>query len=182
MRISGITIDSSKNITGVTNIVAEAIDPDYVIYSDQKTQGTSGGSNATGWNTGVLNTAQFEKNTSGSFSALSSNQFSLIAGRYYIEAHVPVYRLSRAKSLLYNVSDSANVVVGVSTYALGDPGYGTVQAITSLYGEIDISATKTFEIRQYAESVATTYGFGVEANVSGYQEIYTVVIIKRLGD
>ena len=177
-----MVIDYSGDTTFAGDVSCHGIDPDYVIYEDQKSTNVSGGSAIVGWQVRALNTLEAEKDTSGSFSALSSNQFTLQAGRYSVDARVPAYRIGRSKAVLVNVTDSTAAIVGTSLYALSSPSYGSIQACVHILGEIDISSAKTFEIQQYCEVASPTYGLGVEANASGYVEVYTQIKITRLGN
>ena len=69
----------------------------FLHLQDQKTSGTEGGNFTSGaWNTRTLNTEVTD--TIG--STLSSNQFTLPAGTYYIEASAPAYSVGRHLSRL----------------------------------------------------------------------------------
>ena len=170
------------NATSVAcdNVACEAVDPDYIIYTDVKPSGTSGGTTlAASWQTRTLNTVDKEKDTSGSFSALSSNQFTLQAGRYKVRATVPTYMTQRSKAAIINVTDSTVAIVGNTSYH--ENGYFNGSHLT-VTGEIDIAGVKAFEVWHYTQSAVGTYGLGVETTASGYAEKYTIVEIYRLGD
>ena len=163
------------------DVTCEGINHDYVIYEDQKTTGTAaGGANLGSWQVRVLNNVQDEKDDSGSFSTLSSNQFTLQAGRYYLKAQAPAHRVNRHKLRVDNATDTTVALVGTCAYA-ANPSGSDVQSLTTVQGEIDISSAKAFEIQHYTETNFGGNGLGVETNASGYVEVYTQVYIKRLG-
>lgn len=176
---SSVIIDDSDNVTGVTDLTCEGINHDYVIYEDQKSTGTRGGtSSSSTWHTRDLNTVEAEKDDSGSFSTLSSNQFTLQAGRYYIFAYAPVMSSSEHKVRLDNITDTTVESVGTSEFTAST---SSIQTRASLMTEIDIGSAKAFEIIHYTAAGRASNGLGDDTNVSGYSEVYTQVYIKRLG-
>ena len=81
----------------------------------QETSGTHGGSSTSGsYQTRTLNTEVYD----GIGSTLSSNQFTLPAGTYQIRARAPARGGSGVtihKAKLYNITDSADVIIGSVT-------------------------------------------------------------------
>lgn len=145
----------------------------YAIICDQKSLGTDGGTfTAGGWRTRDLNTELIDAD---GIVSISSNQFTLQAGTYFVEAAAPAYKANRHMIKLYQTSGTAgNVVTGTSMYATNaSAGYN----IARLFARFTISEATTYEIQHYAESSETTYGFGVGTDLS--TEIYTVVKIFK---
>ena len=141
--------------------------------ADIKSSGTAGGASSSGSNTRVLNT-EVVNNISG--ASLASNQITLPAGTYRIDASAPTYQSQRTRVSLYNVTDSAVAILGISSYA-SPVDHGSVRA--QLSGYITIAAEKVFELRHYINTSESTYGLGV--NVSdGNDEIYAVMMIWKL--
>ncbi len=135
---------------------------------DEKASGTPGGTFTTGaWRTRTLNTIKTNEITGAS---LSSNQITLPAGTYYINAMAPGFNLGRHQTALYNITDSSFEIIGSSEY-----GTASTNAVTRsfLNGRFTISAQKTFELQHRCETTDNTYGFGVDSifsQVSVYAE------------
>lgn len=144
-----------------------------MIVMDQKANGTQGGDSASGANTRVLNTVQTNNITGAS---LGSNQVTLPAGDYEIEATAPAFNCSQTKAYLYNVTDAATTLVGTSEY-----GADSGQVVSSrVVGKFTITASKVFELRHYILNAVVSNGLGV-ASASGQVEIYSILQIRKVG-
>ena len=145
----------------------------YVHIRDEKTAGTEGGDAAAGWQTRTLNTI---KTDTHNIVTLSANQFTLPAGTYRIFARAPAFRVDFYKAVLYNITDASYSLIGSSGFC------GSGDSITTssvVRGQFTISASKKFEIRHYASSLAG-YGFGRATN-AGVVEVYTEVELWKIG-
>ena len=145
----------------------------YAVICDQKSLGTDGGTFTAGaWRTRDLNTELIDAD---GIVSISSNQFTLQAGSYFIEALVPAYKTNRHMIQLYQTSGSAtNIQEGTSMYAVNSyQGFN----VAHLFARVTISGATTYEIRHYAESTVSTYGLGIGTDLS--TEIYTVVKIFK---
>jgi hypothetical protein len=169
-RLQVIGVKASNSAVG---LVASGYD--YICVQDQKTQGTAGGTFTAGaWQTRDLNTI-----ISGSgFVTVDSNQITLQAGSYIINARCPVYAAGSHKARLYNVSASAVVtstsgsgLYGTSEYTRTGTGTGGESVI---HGQFVLTSTATLRIEHYANTTVSTSGFGDPDNISGAPEIYTV--------
>lgn len=139
---------------------------------DQKTSGTAGGTFTSGaWQTRTLNTEV----TDEIGSTLSTNQFTLPAGTYEIQASCPAYKTGSHKAKLRNVTDTSDVLLGSSEYS--DSG-NNIQTRATVAGRFTIAAAKTFEIQHQAASTRATDGFGFAASFG--TEIYAEVLIWRV--
>jgi hypothetical protein len=144
----------------------------YAIICDQKAQNTSGGTATTGaWRTRDLNTEIADPD---SIVSIASNQFTLGAGTYLIEASAPLYRVDDYGMRLYNVTSSSVVQAGQSGFAASSYN---VHNHPQVFARVTITGSTTFEIQQRFARTETTYGFGVQGNVG--VEIYTVVRIFK---
>ena len=139
---------------------------------DEKSQNTSGGTAASnGTQTRTLNTVKTNEITGAS---LSSNQITLPSGTYYIQALAPAYDTSRSQAFLYNVTDTANEIIGsTSTNTVASTSFCHV------IGRFTISAQKVFSIVQFTFD-AHVNGLGEPANNSGGTEVYTDVQIWKV--
>lgn len=143
---------------------------------DQKTAGTDGGSFSSGaWRTRDLNTEM----TDEIGSTLTSNQFTLPAGTYYIEARAPGHGVGYHKAKLRNITDSSDVLIGSTVRSrLASESGSTVTNDSVITGRFTIADTKTFEI-QHICSDTYAEGFGRGNNFSVI-EVYTDVRVWKV--
>lgn len=146
-----------------------------LLVVDEKPQNTSGGTPSAGaWNSRDLNTVR--KNTI-SGASLASNQITLPAGSYSVEAFAPAFDVNAHMLRLYNVTDSAVIATGLSNNAPSGTN-GVNNAI--LKDEFTLGGTKTLRLDHYTQTAKSTVGLGVECNISGTPERYAVVEIKEV--
>ena len=149
------------------------ITTDEVLHvRDEKTSGTNGGSSIAGQNTRVLNTEIANTITGAS---LSSNQVTLPAGTYFVDAEAPTHDVLRHRLSIYNVSDTAYEIWGPATYS--DGGFGAQRC--RMIGVFVITAEKTFELRHYTQSAVATTGLGLAVG-EGTIEAYAELVIEKL--
>ena len=109
----------------------------------------------------------------GNFVSLSSNDFTLTAGTYLIQASIPAHRTNNSKALLYNVTDGTTVAYSQVVYIRDAAVQGGHINLTCRF---TIGSTKSFDIRQ---RVGNIDGEGL-GNAAGYDtEIYTQVLIFK---
>lgn len=145
----------------------------YIQLEDQKTSGTSGGTCTAGsWQTRTLNTEVVD--THGDCS-LSSNQFTLAAGTYEIDASAPAYGVTSHQIRLRNVTDSTTIANGTNalTFTANVP-------ITRSYvrTRFTIAAGKALEIQHKSAGTVATFGFGLAMSFD--LEVYTTVVLRRI--
>ncbi|MCJ8345344.1 hypothetical protein MJH12_07380, partial [bacterium] len=148
---------------------------DYILIIDQKVSGSNAGSAlATTWNTRELQTIVSD---SANLVQVTSNQFTLPAGTYRINARAPAYKVNNHKLQLYNVTDAQVEEMGSNAFtASGD----TVVSISFLSARVTLALSTTFELRHYTSALKANNGLGVA--VSNGVEIYTSLeIIKENG-
>lgn len=146
--------------------------PDVIIH-DQKASGTDGGDfNSGADRTRTLNT--LVRNI-GTLASLSSNQFTLPAGTYYIEWEAPALTVQEHQSFLYNVTAATTVQRGTSEFS----GPGGAYAVSRSIGTavVTIAGSTAFEIRHRCSSTKGTDGLGRGGGFG--TEIYTRVKIWR---
>ena len=143
----------------------------YAIICDEKANGThAGASSATTWHTRDLNTELYDAD---GIVSISSNQFTLGAGTYTIEAMCPAYYCNGNIVALYSVTDTSYVEYGVAHHT------GSNVTYASLNYTFTITSSKTYEIRQYIE-YGYTNGLGVGYfTPSGATNIFTTVKIWK---
>jgi hypothetical protein len=192
---------TTNNLPGGSNILTQAGDRamywsdgttvyciDYVrgpgmgaailLVRDEKTAGTGAGSATTGsFITRTLNTVAINEISGAS---LATNQITLPAGSYEFEAIGTVLTSSGQASMaeLYNVTDSAVVVTGLSVNA-GATNVSDAVAVNVLVpvrGKFTITASKVFELRQ---RFATAASMGSAVNF-GTNEVYSQVYLRKV--
>ena len=146
----------------------------YAVIGDVKSNDVDGGTFTSGdWRTRDLNTELIDAD---GIVSISSNQFTLQAGSYFIEAQAMAYRVNRHMIKLYQTSGTpADIALGTSMYA--NSGYNG-NNVSAVRARVTISTATTYEIRHRGDTNHSTYGFGLGANF-GTTELYTVVEIYK---
>lgn len=146
----------------------------YMRVHEEQPSGTNGGGNVSGLQTRVLNTVL--ANTIPGAS-LASNQITLPAGTYRIDASAPTGgAVVRHQAQLYNVTDAVVLVNGTS-----ETNNATATTNKSnIVGTFTLSATKALAVRHYMSTVVSPNGLGGAVS-SGFPEVYTVVAITKVG-
>ena len=166
------TVPSGATITNSGTASGFGLFSSYAIIADQKAQNTDGGTFTTGaWRERDLQTEIADPD---SIVSISANQFTLAAGTYLIRWSCPSYSVEKHQARLYNVTDAAEVGIGIS---VTDGGYssGTLalgSARTTITGSI------VFSIEHYCSSTEATIGFGDACNF-GVEQYTTVEIFKE---
>lgn len=158
-----VVINASKSpaFVGVPQV-----QPRIATISDVKASGTLGGTFTSGaWRTRTLNTLA---DPTSIVVSLSSNQFTLPAGEYYVQAQAKVGSAVNSHKLkLANISDTTDAIIGLSSVS---PDSAT------LNGSITITSTKVFEL-QHRSSGSGNFG---EVSTFSVNEVYAQVIITKV--
>lgn len=153
----------------------------YAMLRDEKSANTAGGAGTTGsFQTRTLNTESFDPD---GIVSLSSNQFTLAAGTYFVKARAPFYSCARTLLKIRNVTDSTDAVIGQPIFVTDTPSEtGAIdEKIAHLAGRFTIAGTKAFEL-QYrigTNNGGDTSVLGIAANY-GVTEVYAEVEIWRV--
>ena len=175
--ISGVVTATSfvGDGAGLTNVSA-GLFTSYAVIEDQKGAGANGGTFTSGaWRTRDLNTEIFDPDN---IVSISSNQFTLQAGNYFIEASAPAYHVDRHQAALYDITADNFHSLGTNEYAKGDAGTGSRSIVTA---RVTISSANVYEIRHRCQTTFATYGFGVFIGTSQWitDNNYTYVKIFK---
>lgn len=137
----------------------------FAHIQDRKTNTTAGGSSSIGDNTRVLNTSVTNTITG---SSLGSNQLTLPAGTYYIEAYtVTASSDNNGRERAFVSVDGAKTLFGLN----GTTGaYGNSSHFVS--GEITLASSGVITVVSYHSQALATNGLGY-ASSSGSVEVYT---------
>ena len=147
----------------------------YAIICDEKDNNVAGGTFTSGaWRTRDLNTEIADPD---SIVTISSNQFTLGAGTYLIEASAAAFGVNRHLTRIYNSTDSSVVEYGTSQIS------GTAQEasqFSTVLARVTITGSTAFEIQHRCNLTKATFGFGLETSFgSGFKNKYTVVKIFK---
>ena len=148
----------------------------YAQVCDRKSSGSHGGSFASGdWRTRELNTEAFDPD---GIVTLSSNQFTLQAGSYFINAMAPAQSVVNHQLRLRNITDSNTALFGFAAYASQSSGNATDDNdYAFLKGRITISGATTYELQHRCNTTRNGAGFG---QPTGYaEETYASVEIYK---
>tara|TARA_R100000329_G_scaffold35638_1_gene33486 strand:+ start:58 stop:648 length:591 start_codon:yes stop_codon:yes gene_type:complete len=193
-----ITIDGSGTVTGVSvgglpdgivdtdMLAASAVSSaklasgaggkfqSYAIIADEKNTNTDAGSSTGGsWNTRDLNT---EIADADGIVSISSNQFTLQAGTYFLEASAPAYQPSRHRIKLYQTSGTAaDVALGTCEFSNNNDAMVTRSFLSCRF---TISTATTYEIRHFVQESKSGNGLGVAMN-QGTEQYCVVKIFKE---
>ena len=146
----------------------------YAIIGDVKANDVDGGTFTSGdWRTRDLNTELIDADD---IVSISSNQFTLQAGSYFIEAQAMAYRVNRHMVKLYQTSGTpADIAFGTSMYA--NSAYNG-NNFSFVKARVTITTATTYEIRHQGDTNHSTFGFGLGSNFST-TELFTVVQIFK---
>lgn len=175
---SGISVATTTNTVTISNTGAGS-STQIAYVTDQKTQGTNGGSATSGsWLARDLNTLT-TANSPSWITNNGTNNFTLTAGTYDIYAESPYSFTNRTQTKLFNTTDSADAIVGTSVYASTGLASGIITIPSIVVGSIVISGTKSFQLQYQCQANSSTTGLGQAANFT--TEVYSIVKITKMG-
>ena len=123
---------------------------------DSGTSTTYFGAYTTGaWRTRDIDT---EVSDEDGIVTISSNQFTLQAGSYLINAFAPACQVSCHQTRIYNVTDTTVVQLGSVEFAYSASASGNPSYVSA---RVTITGAKVFEIQHRCATSRADYGFGV---------------------
>jgi hypothetical protein len=168
-----LTIDSGGTITNNGTASGFGLFTSYAVIADQKTSGTEGGSSVTGaFYTRDLNT---EISDPDGIVSISSNQFTLGAGTYYIVWEAPFFGTGATRTRLANITDSTY------SYSKSDYSASTNNGTQWVGGtaRITLASSKVFEIQYRCATARATTGLGNMNNFGDVEQYTTIEIFKE---
>jgi len=168
--IAGVGLSGGGDLT-IDRTLTVAIPTLYI--EDQKAANTAGGTFTSGaWQKRDLNTVVTNEITGAS---LASSQITLPAGTYEARFSCPAFAVSRHKAKLYNVTASANIILGSSE---DSPPTGSVDKSFG-FGRFTLAVQSVLELRHQCQITYATYGLGVESNFAVI-EVYSQIEIRKI--
>jgi len=173
---SDVYITGNCIVTGTMTTLANPVNSLMTILQDQKAQGTTGGTNGTGWQTRTLNTTVLDQISVG----LTTNQFTLPAGTYHVQISTPACQTNNHRCRLYNVTTSSTILLGTSECAQNS-NPSNMSNRSFIDGYFTSAASGTYRIDQYFQTAYTNAGLGMPSLSGGTDvEIYTTVKIIKI--
>lgn len=154
-----------------SSATGEGSAPALLHARDEKPTGTQGGTFTSGaWQTRDLNTVRANEIAGAS---LVSNELTLPAGTYEIDATCPAFDCGRHQSRLFNVTGAAALIEGTSAYS-ATSGFSE----SFLRGRFTLPTTSNIRVEHRCQTTKATSGFGV---YSGFgTEVYADVQLRQV--
>ena len=145
----------------------------YAIICDEKSHDTSGGTFTSGdWRDRDLNTEIADPD---GIVSISSNQFTLGAGTYFINWSCPAYRVEEHRSRLYDVTGSAVLAVGFNAWSADSD---RPQGWSEGFFRHTITSNNVYKLQHFCLD-SYTNGFGRSGNIDDTVERYSWVKIFK---
>ncbi len=162
------------NGSGTLSFDTAGLFSSYAVICDKKAQDVDGGTFTSGdWRTRDLN---HEITDPDGIVSISSNQFTLGAGTYFIRWFAPAFRCGRHQSRLYDITGSAVIQYGRSCNA--DTGGDGDMTDSDGFSRVTITSDNVYEIQHKCSTTEPTIGLGNASNFVD-TEIFTTVYIKK---
>lgn len=156
---------TASNLTGTGNPFGGQL---FHVTEEYGT-GTSVTLTASAWNTRALNTTR----TNEISASLASNQITLPAGTYFIDAEIAGVNATH-KAKLYNVTAGTDLINGLTVAGAQGFGGGSTSRVR---GRFTIAGSTVFEIRHWVTNGSTSGGTPAS---SGLAEVYSDVSIWKV--
>jgi hypothetical protein len=149
-----------------------------MIVEDQKPYNVQGGASIAGINTRTLNTVTTNTITGAS---LASNQVTLPAGTYRIEASAPALSIHAHRILLKNVTSASYIASGTKEHSDWAGYYATTSSKLTVVATF--TATTILQLDHDIQSVRATYGLGGSTGAlsNTMPSVYARMIITKIG-
>lgn len=181
--VESSTIDTTElsylnNVTSniQTQLDAKAATRCVLVYSDQQTVGTNGGTSFVAFTQRNLTTENYDNCNLGT---LSSNRVTLSAGTYSVNACAPAYKGDWHQIRLWNVTTAAAVIYGQSAYADSANEGQTHSCLVNFV--FTANGTDQYSIQHAVTNAVATNGWGVrDASAVGGGERFAIVTFEKM--
>jgi len=178
-----VTDGADKYIStdGSGNIQWEVKDTGYfggaAIMWEQQATNISSGSSTGADQVRTLNQSTDPSSILADFDT-AAYSWDLDAGTYLIEAQAPAADTGNFICWVENTTDATTAINGTS--AAGGSSKNTETQWTFASGIVSITGTKTFQLKFRSQYGRVDIGLGRAANISGHDEIYSIVKVFKL--
>jgi hypothetical protein len=161
----------------VTAIRAWAPFSNFIFHArDEKANGTDAGTFSNGaWRTRTINTVKTNTITGAS---LSSNEVTLPAGRYWVQASAPASDVNAHVLRLFDVTPGNTTIMFGQTARTPVSTGGQTHAFVS--GEMTLSASTAVRLEHFCSSTQGTTGFGRATSLGSATEVFADIVIWKL--
>ena len=168
-----VTANTANIVTNTANIGVLELKHNLLHIRDEKAQNTPGGTFTLGaWRTRDLNTVKTNEITEVS---LASNQITLPAGTYWIEASAPAFMVNQHQIKVYDITNTADLIIGASQYASVT---GVVLNRSFCEGRITLAGITVIELQHRCATTRVPDGLGTPSNFT--TEVYSEIIIRQV--
>lgn len=151
----------------------------YAILADHKASGAQSGTFTAGdWRTRDLTTKVVDEIGID----LTSNQFTLPAGKYRVKAVAPAITVRQHAIRIYNVTDDETPISGMGDLPNEILNTLRTSGLSMAWGEIDIPSPKVFELQHQCRDTDADDGFGVRVGTvfTVATEVYAMVELLKV--
>ena len=146
----------------------------YAVFQDNKASGAGGTFTSGSFLTRDLQTTVYNGITGCS---LASNQITLAAGTYIVNAMAPAGYVDQHQTRFYNITDASTVITGGNAYNAITSS--SVDTYSALQGGFTITGSKVFELQHRCTTTRAGTGFGTN-NGFGVGEVYSIITIAKV--
>ena len=174
--LRGFATDGSANIINNQWLITDVVNDRSanIVVLHQETSGTHGGTYTAGaWRTSPLNTVVVNEIPGAS---LASNQITLPAGTYLVNANIVLMQIGEGQARIYDVTSSATLAYGVNgrTYS---PDSSSSPSL--IIGKFTLTGAKAIEIQAQGSVTISSFGFGYASGLG--TETYAEIEITKIG-
>ncbi len=143
--------------------------------SEIVSSGHAGASTSGSWATRSLNTEEFDPDN---IVTLSSNQFTLGAGKYLLYFDATGFKTGRHTAKIYNITDTADVGKGLNAYGTSSLD---INSVSSGMAFVNITASKVFELQHRVTASKSSNGLGSGDSGDLAPNTFSSVTIMKVG-
>lgn len=178
--------NSSTSLTKVVGNLLGGVSEAYVLFEDEKANGTAPQSLSAGtWTKRELT----KKNAdTGGYATLdtATSQITLAPGSYRFEIRCPAYNVNKHKARLYDITNGRTVKVGTVEFSYGTGVHtdrqGNTITCSVIRGFLAISVATEFKVEHWIQNGTGVFPISTLANDDDTVEIYTQAQFFRVSE
>jgi len=112
----------------------------------------------------------------------TASAFGLAPGTYDLQASAAAHRTNVSRIGLFRESDNTLIQAGLAGYTQDNATYNNDTIYSTLFHRFTLTTNTEFSIRHWiTDNTAAGLVFGYPSNITGVDEIYAEVFIRRIG-